>query len=85
MKSKILEDMGYAPDLNITDRRKNMWCLYYFDNVKTLNKPTIASGIMILYTNTDSKDYGGAYAFCNGNIFGRTLNAGEYMEWQQIF
>ena len=77
--------MGYAPDLNISDRQEGMWCFYVFDTVKTLNKPSNTSGIMILYTNNDSKDFGGEYAFCNGNIFGRILNSGEYSEWKQIF
>lgn len=85
MKSKTLKNMGYTSDLNITDRLKNMWCFYYFSVAETLNKPNNTSGIMILYTNTDSKDYGGEYAFCDGNIYGRKLKGGVYSEWQQIF
>lgn len=85
MKSKTLKNMGYASDLNITDRLESMWCFYDFNLATTLNKPTSKSGIMILYTNADSKDYGGEYAFCDGNIYGRILNSGVYGEWQQIF
>lgn len=86
VKSKVLENMVYASDLNIVDRRKNMWCFYYFNNTETLNRPDDwSAGIMILYTNVDSSEYGGEYAFCNGDIYGRKLKAGEYGAWKQIF
>ena len=85
VKSKTLEDMGYTSDLNITDRRKSMWCSYYFDSVTASNNPSTSSGIMILYTNVDSPEYGGEYAFCDGSIFGRKLKAGQYSAWRQIF
>ncbi len=77
--------MEYTSDLNITDRRENMWCFYYFNNVTTLNKPISSSGIMILYTNIDSSEYGGEYAFCNGDIYGRKLYGGKYGAWGKIF
>lgn len=62
-----------------------MWNYYEFDTF-TKNAPiNNASGIMIMYTNSDSSDYGGQYLFANGKVYGRVLNSGVFSTWTSIF
>ncbi len=82
---KLLKYGGTVSDFNISDRSRGMF-LYFDFSQNALNSPgSYASGMCIMYTNNDSADYGGQYAFMNGGIIGRKLVAGNYAEWQTIF
>lgn len=82
---KLLKDSGIVSDFNISDRSAGMF-LYFEFNQNTLNSPaSYAAGICIMYTNNDSADYGGQYAFVNGGIAGRTLSGGGWSSWKTIF
>lgn len=82
---KLLKNSGMVSDFNISDRSMGMF-LYFEFNQNALNSPaSYASGICIMYTNLDSADYGGQYAFVNGGIFGRELSSGKFSDWKSIF
>lgn len=82
---KLLKNVGMISNFNISDRSAGMF-LYFEFSPNALNSPaSYASGICIMYTNTDSADYGGQYAFVNGGIVGRTLSGGEWSSWKTIF
>lgn len=82
---KLLKDGGTISDFNISDRSAGMFLYFEFDKT-ALNSPTTnASGICIMYTNKDSANYGGQYAFVNGGIIGRTLYGGQWSSWKTIF
>ena len=82
---KLLKDGGTISDFNISDRSAGMFLYFEFDQ-NVLNSPaSYASGICIMYTNKDSADYGGQYAFVNGGIIGRTLSGGQWSSWKTIF
>lgn len=82
---KLLKDGGTVSDFNIQNRSVGMFLYFEYDQ-NALNSPaSYASGICIMYTNTDSADYGGQYAFVNGGIAGRTLSGGEWSSWKTIF
>lgn len=82
---KLLKNIGMVSNFNISDRSAGMFLYFEYDQ-NALNSPaSYASGICIMYTNTDSADYGGQYAFVNGGIIGRTLSGGEWSSWKTIF
>lgn len=82
---KLLKDGGMISDFNISDRSAGMFLYFEYDK-NALNSPaSYASGICIMYTNKDSADYGGQYAFGNGGIIGRTLSGGQWSSWKTIF
>ena len=82
---KLLKNSGTISDFNISDRSAGMF-LYFEFNQNALNSPaSYATGICIMYTNRDSADYGGQYAFVNGGIFGRKLSSGKFSDWKSIF
>lgn len=82
---KLLKNIGRVSNFNISDRSLGMFLYFEFDQ-NALNSPaSYATGICIMYTNMDSANYGGQYAFVNGGIIGRTLSGGEWSSWKTIF
>lgn len=82
---KLLKNVGMVSDFNIQDRSAGMFLYFEYDQ-NALNSPaSYASGICIMYTNKDSADYGGQYAFVNGGIIGRSLSGGQWESWKTIF
>ncbi len=82
---KLLKNIGPISDFNISDRSAGMFLYFEYDQ-NALNSPdSSASGMCIMYTNNDSSDYGGQYAFANGGIIGRTLSSGQWSSWRTIF
>lgn len=82
---KLLKNIGRVSNFNISDRSLSMFLYFEFEQ-NALNSPaSYASGICIMYTNLDSADYGGQYAFVNGGIFGRKLSSGKFSDWKSVF
>lgn len=76
---------GTVDDLNIQTRTTNMWHRYSY-LAGTAHAPQSSNaGLAIMYTNPDSANYGGMYAFSNGNIFARKLTGGTWGSWTAIF
>ena len=82
---KLLKYGGMVSNFNISTRSTGIF-LYFEFGQHALNSPSsTSSGFCIMYTNNDSADYGGQYAFVNGGIIGRKLSSGKWSKWTTIF